>query len=200
LYGATKLASDKLFIAANNISGGAKPRFSVVRYGNVVGSRGSVVPFFQQLMAQGSDHIPVTHLEMTRFWISLQQGVDFVLKNFERMLGGEIFVPKIPSIRIVDLAKAMAPDLPIKEVGIRPGEKLHEMMCPGDMSYHTFEFDDHFVIAPAIKFFNRSNDFSSNALNENGKLVQPGFEYVSDSNPDFLSVEQMREFNQEAMS
>jgi UDP-N-acetylglucosamine 4,6-dehydratase len=137
---------------------------------------------------------------MTRFWISLQQGVDFVLKNFERMLGGEIFVPKIPSIRIVDLAKAMAPDLPIKEVGIRPGEKLHEMMCPGDMSYHTFEFDDHFVIAPAIKFFNRSNDFSSNALNENGKLVQPGFEYVSDSNPDFLSVEQMRQFNQEAMS
>ncbi|WP_215397896.1 UDP-N-acetylglucosamine 4,6-dehydratase (inverting) [Rheinheimera oceanensis] len=199
LYGATKLASDKLFIAANNISGGAKPRFSVVRYGNVVGSRGSVVPFFQQLLAQGTDHIPVTHLEMTRFWISLQQGVDFVLKNFERMLGGEIFVPKIPSIRIVDLAKAMAPHLPVKEVGIRPGEKLHEMMCPGDMSYHTFEFDDHFVIAPAIKFFNRSNDFSSNALQEQGKLVTPGFEYVSDSNPDFLSVEQMRQFNQEAM-
>jgi UDP-N-acetylglucosamine 4,6-dehydratase/5-epimerase len=199
LYGATKLASDKLFIAANNISGGAKPRFSVVRYGNVVGSRGSVVPFFQQLIDKGADHIPVTHIEMTRFWISLQQGVDFVLKNFERMLGGEIFVPKIPSIRIVDLAKAMAPDLPIKEVGIRPGEKLHEMMCPGDMSYHTYEFNDHFVIAPAIKFFNRSNDFSSNALSERGKLVMPGFEYVSDSNPDFLTVDNMRQFNQEAM-
>ena len=200
LYGATKLASDKLFIAANNMVGGSKPRFSVVRYGNVVGSRGSVVPFFQQLVNNGSDHIPVTHPQMTRFWISLQQGVDFVLKNFERMLGGEIFVPKIPSIRIVDLAEAMAPNLPIKEVGIRPGEKLHEMMCPGDMSYHTYEFADHFVIAPAIKFFNRSNDFSSNALQEQGKLVAPGFEYVSDTNPDFLTVEQMRQFNQEAMS
>lgn len=200
LYGATKLASDKLFIAANNMVGGSRPRFSVVRYGNVVGSRGSVVPFFQQLVDNGSDHIPITHPDMTRFWISLQQGVDFVLKNFERMLGGEIFVPKIPSIRIVDLAKAMAPHLAIKEVGIRPGEKLHEMMCPGDMSYHTYEFADHFVIAPAIKFFNRSNDFSSNALQEPGKLVAPGFEYVSDTNPDFLSVEQMRQFNQEAMS
>ncbi|QBL09873.1 UDP-N-acetylglucosamine 4,6-dehydratase (inverting) [Rheinheimera sp. D18] len=198
LYGATKLASDKLFIAANNISGGSKPRFSVVRYGNVVGSRGSVVPFFQQLINNNSDHIPITHLEMTRFWISLQQGVDFVLKNFERMLGGEIFVPKIPSIRIVDLAKAMAPNIPIKEVGIRPGEKLHEMMCPGDMSYHTYEFDDHFVIAPAIKFFNRSNDFSSNALHEKGKLVAPGYEYASNTNPDFLSVEKMRQLNQEA--
>ncbi|MGK0513606.1 MAG: UDP-N-acetylglucosamine 4,6-dehydratase [Chromatiales bacterium] len=200
LYGATKLASDKLFIAANNMTGGSRPRFSVVRYGNVVGSRGSVVPFFEQLIKSGSDHIPITHPDMTRFWISLQQGVDFVLKNFERMLGGEIFVPKIPSIRIVDLAEAMAPNLPIKEVGIRPGEKLHEMMCPGDMSYHTYEFADHFVIAPAIKFFNRSNDFSSNALQEQGKLVAPGFEYVSDTNPDFLTVEQMRQFNREAMS
>ena len=199
LYGATKLASDKLFIAANNMTGGSRPRFSVVRYGNVVGSRGSVVPFFQQLINNGSDHIPITHPDMTRFWISLQQGVDFVLKNFERMLGGEIFVPKIPSIRIIDLATAMAPNLPQKIVGIRPGEKLHEMMCPGDMSYHTYEFSDHFVIAPAIRFFNRSNDFSSNALNENGQLVQPGFEYVSDTNPEFLSVEQMRQFNQEAM-
>ncbi|MBZ9610223.1 UDP-N-acetylglucosamine 4,6-dehydratase (inverting) [Rheinheimera maricola] len=199
LYGATKLASDKLFIAANNMTGGSRPRFSVVRYGNVVGSRGSVVPFFQQLIDNKQDHIPITHADMTRFWISLQQGVDFVLKNFERMLGGEIFVPKIPSIRIVDLAKAMAPDLAVKIIGIRPGEKLHEMMCPGDMSYHTFEFNDHFVIAPAIRFFNRSNDFSSNALKEQGKLVAPGFEYVSDTNPDFLTVEQMRQFNQEAM-
>ena len=199
LYGATKLASDKLFIAANNMTGGSRPRFSVVRYGNVVGSRGSVVPFFQQLVDNGSDHIPITHPDMTRFWISLQQGVDFVLKNFERMLGGEIFVPKIPSIRIVDLATAMAPNLPQKIVGIRPGEKLHEMMCPGDMSYHTYEFADHFVIAPAIKFFNRSNDFSSNALQEHGKLVAPGFQYVSDTNPDFLSVKQMRQVNQEAM-
>jgi len=199
LYGATKLASDKLFIAANNISGGNKPRFSVVRYGNVVGSRGSVVPFFQQLKQQGVSHLPITHPDMTRFWISLQQGVDFVLKNFERMLGGEIFVPKIPSIRIVDLAQAIAPELPIKEVGIRPGEKLHEMMCPGDMSYNTYEYDDHYVIAPSIQFSNRSNDFTLNALKERGKLVPPGFEYVSDKNPDFLTVEQLRQFNQDAM-
>ncbi|MFC4656912.1 UDP-N-acetylglucosamine 4,6-dehydratase (inverting) [Rheinheimera marina] len=199
LYGATKLASDKLFVAANNISGGSKPRFSVVRYGNVVGSRGSVVPFFEKLIQQGSDHLPITHPEMTRFWISLQQGVDFVLKNFERMLGGEIFVPKIPSIRIVDLAKAMAPQLPLKEIGIRPGEKLHEMMCPGDMSHNTYEFDDHYVIAPAIKFFSRSNDFSSNALQEQGRLVTPNFEYVSDKNPHFLRADELQSFNQEAM-
>lgn len=199
LYGATKLASDKLFVAANNISGGGRPRFSVVRYGNVVGSRGSVVPFFEQLKNNGSDHLPITHLEMTRFWISLQQGVDFVLKNFERMLGGEIFVPKIPSIRVVDLAKAIAPNLPIKETGVRPGEKLHEMMCPGDMSYNTYEYDDHFVIAPSIQFYSRSNDFTMNGLQEKGKLVQPGFEYGSNTNPHFLSVEQIRTFNQEAM-
>lgn len=136
---------------------------------------------------------------MTRFWISLQQGVDFVLKNFERMLGGEIFVPKIPSIRIVDLAKSMAPDLPIREVGIRPGEKLHEMMCPGDMSYNTYEYDDHYVIAPSIQFYNRGNDFTINALKEHGKLVQPGFEYVSDKNPHFLSIEELVQFNRDAM-
>ncbi len=199
LYGATKLASDKLFVAANNISGGSKPRFSVVRYGNVVGSRGSVVPFFEQLKQKGTDHIPLTHLEMTRFWISLQQGVDFVLKNFERMLGGEIFVPKIPSIRIIDLAKSIAPDLPIKEVGIRPGEKLHEMMCPGDMSYNTYEYDDHYVIAPSIQFSNRSNNFTVNALKEKGKLVQHGFEYVSDKNPHFLTLEELESFNRDAM-
>ena len=198
LYGATKLASDKLFVAANNMVGADKPRFSVVRYGNVVGSRGSVVPYFRSLIENGTDHIPVTHQDMTRFWITLQQGVDFVLKNFERMLGGEIFVPKIPSIRITDLAKAMAPDLPIKIVGIRPGEKLHEMMCPGDMAFHTFEFKDHFVIAPAIKFFQRSNDFTSNALNEKGKSVDEIFEYVSNSNPHFLSVDEISAFNEEA--
>lgn len=199
LYGATKLASDKLFVAANNIAGGGRPRFSVVRYGNVVGSRGSVVPFFEQLKNNGSDHLPITHLEMTRFWISLQQGVDFVLKNFERMLGGEIFVPKIPSIRVVDLAKAIAPELPIKEIGIRPGEKLHEMMCPGDMSYNTYEYDDHYVIAPSIQFSSRSNDFTVNGLQERGKLVQPGFEYVSDKNPYFLTAADIIQFNRDAM-
>ncbi len=198
LYGATKLASDKLFIAANNMVGSSRPRFSVVRYGNVVGSRGSVVPYFQQLLHQNADHLPITHEQMTRFWITLQQGVDFVLKNFARMLGGEIFVPKIPSIKITDLAKAMAPDLPIKIVGIRPGEKLHEMMCPGDMSFHTYEFADHFVIAPAIKFFNRSNDFTTNAQGEQGQLVSQGFEYVSNTNPHFLSIDEIRQCNQVA--
>lgn len=195
LYGATKLASDKLFVAANNIAGGHKTTFSVVRYGNVVCSRGSVVPVFQKFIDEGIDHIPITHAEMTRFWISLQQGVDFVLKNFERMLGGEIFVPKIPSIKITDLATAMAPNLQQKIIGIRPGEKLHEVMCPSDLSFDTFEYDDHFVIAPGIKFSSRENSFDTNALKEKGKKVQPGYEYNSLDNPHFLTVEEIKEFN-----
>ncbi len=199
LYGATKLASDKLFVAANNIAGGHKTTFSVVRYGNVVCSRGSVVPIFQKFIDQGRDHIPITHEEMTRFWISLQQGVDFVLTNFERMLGGEIFVPKIPSIRITDLAKAMAPDLPIKIIGIRPGEKLHEVMCPADLCFETYEYSDHFVIAPGIKFSSRSNDFTENALGEKGKQVAQGFEYNSLDNPDYMSIEEIKNFNVQAL-
>ena len=147
LYGATKLASDKLFVAANNMSGG-RTKFSVVRYGNVVGSRGSVVPLFERLIGDGAHQLPITHDKMTRFWITLQEGVDFVLKNIERMQGGEIFVPKIASIRITELAEAMAPNLPIKIIGIRPGEKIHEIMCPADDSHLTVEFDDHFVITP----------------------------------------------------
>ncbi|PAJ72204.1 UDP-N-acetylglucosamine 4,6-dehydratase (inverting) [Pseudoalteromonas sp. NBT06-2] len=198
LYGATKLASDKIFVAANNIAGGHKTTFSVVRYGNVVGSRGSVVPFFEKLIKEGSDHLPITHVGMTRFWISLQQGVDFVLKNFARMYGGEIFVPKIPSIKITDLASAIASNLPQKEVGIRPGEKLHEIMCPADDSYHTYEFDDHFVIAPSIKFSSRTNDFDTNGLNENGTLVQPEFEYNSHNNPHFMTVAEIKNFNEHA--
>jgi len=195
LYGATKLVSDKLFVAANNISGGHLTTFSVVRYGNVAGSRGSVVPFFEKLIAEGASEIPVTHSEMTRFWITLQDGVDFVLKNFTRMLGGEIFVPKIPSMRIMDLAKAMAPDLTIKIVGIRPGEKLHEIMCPADDSYHTFEYEDHFVIAPVISFTSRSNDFTVNALQEHGHQVAHNFEYNSKNNPVFLSQKELLDFN-----
>ena len=196
LYGATKLVSDKLFVAANNMSGGYRTKFAVVRYGNVVGSRGSVVPFFEKLINEGTTEIPVTHEEMTRFWITLQDGVNFVLKNFERMFGGEIFVPKIPSMRIVDLAEAMAPHLPIKIIGIRPGEKLHEIMCPADDSYHTFEYDDHFVIAPSIQFFSRSNDFTINALKETGQQVEQGYEYNSLNNQRFLSVEELLEFNE----
>ena len=195
LYGATKLVSDKLFVAANNISGGHNTTFSVVRYGNVVGSRGSVVPFFQKLINEGATEIPVTHEEMTRFWITLQDGVNFVLKNFGRMLGGEIFVPKIPSMRIMDLAKAMAPNLEISIIGIRPGEKLHEIMCPSDDSYHTFEYEDHFVIAPSIQFSSRSNDFTVNALKEKGHQVEHGFEYNSQNNPHFLSPDELLSFN-----
>lgn len=198
LYGATKLASDKIFVAANNISGGHDTTFSVVRYGNVVGSRGSVVPFFEKLINEGADHLPITHMEMTRFWITLQQGVDFVLKNFQRMLGGEIFVPKIPSIRICDLATAMAPELPQKEVGIRPGEKLHEVMCPADDSYHTFEYDDHFVIAPSIIFSSRSNDFTINAIEERGKPVAHAFEYNSKNNSHFSTISEIKTFNKQA--
>lgn len=199
LYGATKLASDKLFVAANNISGGHRTSFAVVRYGNVVGSRGSVVPFFENLIKNGADSLPITHPDMTRFWISLQQGVDFVLKNFERMGGGEIFVPKIPSIRIVDLAKAMAPHLAIKDVGIRPGEKLHEVMCPGELSYQTYEFFDHFVIAPSITFNTRPNAYDTNMLEERGQLVEQGYEYNSLNNPWYLTPEEIVEFNAKAV-
>ncbi len=194
LYGATKLVSDKLFVAANNVSGGHRTRFAVVRYGNVVGSRGSVVPFFKRQIENGCDHLPITDPEMTRFWITLTQGVDFVLKNFYRMYGGEIFVPKIPSVRVVDLAKAMAPSLPQRVVGIRPGEKLHEVMCPADDSHLTLEFEDHYVIKPAIQFTGRA-DFAVNALGEEGRAVGPGFEYHSGTNPWFLRVDEIASLN-----
>jgi UDP-N-acetylglucosamine 4,6-dehydratase len=196
LYGATKLASDKLFVAANNIVGSHRTRFSVVRYGNVVGSRGSVMPFFQNLIRQHADSLPITDPRMTRFWITLQQGVDFVLKNFARMRGGEIFVPKIPSVRIVDLARAMAPSLPHRVIGIRPGEKIHEVMCPEDDSHLTLEFDDHFVIRPTIRFTDGGNDYSTNRLAEVGQPVAQGFEYNSGQNVRFLDIAEILQFNE----
>jgi len=195
LYGATKLASDKLFVAANNISGTKQTKFSVVRYGNVVGSRGSVVPLFQKMINEGKPFIPITDERMTRFWITIEQGVDFVLKSFARMQGGEIFIPKIPSINIVDLAKSMAPDLPLKIVGIREGEKIHEIMCPEDYSSSTYEYKDHFVIKPTIKFWGDAIDYKTNNLGETGELVKQGFEYSSGTNPEFLSVEQLQNLN-----
>lgn len=198
LYGATKLASDKLFVAANNLAGERRTRFSVVRYGNVVGSRGSVLPLFEKLIADGATELPITDERMTRFWITLQDGVDFVLKNFERMHGGEIFVPKIPSVRILDLAHAMAPKLETKLIGIRPGEKLHEIMCPADDSHLTMEFDDHYVIRPSITF-SRMNTFEVNGIGEKGTPVTQGFEYNSGSNVSFLNHEQILEFNKLAM-
>lgn len=185
LYGATKLASDKLFVAANNLSGNRKTRFSVVRYGNVLGSRGSVVPFFRKLIAEGAKELPVTDDRMSRFWITLEQGVDFVLENFKRMQGGEVFVPKIPSMKIIDLAKAIAPNLGIKIIGVRPGEKLHEVMISSDDAYHTIEFDDHYVIAPSIKFA-AASDYTKNNKNEVGKPVQDNFSYSSDNNTKWL--------------
>ena len=193
LYGATKLASDKLFTAANNIVGEGETRFAVVRYGNVVGSRGSVVPFFKGLIERGATELPITDERMTRFWLKLEDGVEFVLKNFQRMQGGEIFIPKIPSMRILDLAKAIAPNAKIKVIGIRPGEKLHEVMCPSDLYYETVEFPDHFVIKPSIEF--GSIDYTTNALGEKGKSVKDGFDYNSGNNPHFLTVEELREMN-----
>jgi UDP-N-acetylglucosamine 4,6-dehydratase len=194
LYGATKLASDKLFVAANNIAGGHATRFSVVRYGNVVGSRGSVVPVFKQLLAKGDKELPVTDARMTRFWITLEQGIEFVIRSFERMYGGEIFVPKIPSMRILDLVESLAPGMPIRSIGIRPGEKLHEIMCPADDSHLTLEFADHFVIRPSIRFIKQC-DYTTNALGETGEPVAEGFDYSSGSNPHFLSVEELRCMN-----
>ncbi len=192
LYGATKLASDKLFVAANNMVGSRETRFSVVRYGNVVGSRGSVVPFFRKLMSEDAGELPITHESMTRFMITLREGVEFVLKGFKRMQGGEIFVPKIPSMYMTELAKALAPALPHQIVGIRPGEKLHEIMCPADDSHLTLEFDDHYVICPSIQFAHKC-DFTENALGEKGVPVEHGFEYNSGNNRDWLSHEEFLE-------
>ena len=196
LYGATKLASDKLFVAANNMVGKKKTRFAAVRYGNVVGSRGSVVPFFAKLIKNGAQEIPITHAEMTRFMITLEEGVNFVLKNFERMEGGEIFVPKIPSMNMIELAKAMAPDLPQKIIGIRPGEKIHEIMCPSDDSHLTLEFDDHYVLRPTIEFGFHS-DHTVNSIGEQGNPVEQGFEYNSGNNTDWLTHEKFLEMADE---
>ncbi len=192
LYGATKLASDKLFVAANNMAGPRRTRFSVVRYGNVAGSRGSVIPLFKKLVKDGATELPITDIRMTRFLITLEDGVKFVLKNFERMHGGEIFIPKIPSIKITDLANAIAPDIPHKIIGIRPGEKLHEIMCPSDYSHLTLEFDDHFVIKPTIQF-TQINDFSTNKLDEKGVAVKQDFEYQSGNNAEWLTKDKLLE-------
>jgi UDP-N-acetylglucosamine 4,6-dehydratase len=194
LYGATKLASDKLFVAANNMVGKRKTRFSVVRYGNVVGSRGSVVPFFKKLIDEGAKELPITDEDMTRFLITLEDGVQFVLDNFERMHGGEIFIPKIPSMKMTELAKAMAPDLPHKIIGIRPGEKMHEVMITADD--RVVEFEDHYVITPTIQF-SHIVDFTKNALGQEGKDIGIGFEYNSGNNTEWLTREQFLEMAKE---
>ncbi len=181
LYGATKLASDKLFVAGNHYSGEGGTRFSVVRYGNVLGSRGSVIPFFIKQRDSGVLHI--TDPRMTRFWVTLEQTVDFVIASMDRMLGGEIFVPKIPSMKVMDLATAIAPECRVEIVGIRPGEKLHEVMVPIDDARNTVEHDDHFAILPAF------HDWNSDAYIEKngGTWCSEGFSYSSDNNPQWLS-------------
>ena len=190
LYGATKLASDKLFVAANNLTGKQNTLFSVVRYGNVVGSRGSVVPVFKNLINKKNYFLPITHLEMTRFWITLSEGVQFVINSFGLMRGGEIFVPKIPSVKIIDVAKAMGPNLRRKIVGIRSGEKLHELLFSKEESLKVLEHKNYYEILPSIKFFNLSN---KKYKKKNMKKNKP-FEYSSDKNK-FLSVNQIKKIN-----
>lgn len=195
LYGATKMVSDKLFVAANNITGGRRTRFSVVRYGNVIGSRGSVVPFFKQLIREGAQELPVTDTRMTRFWFTLQEGVDFVLQNFQRMQGGETFIPKIPSMRLTDLVASFGPEIQIKHIGIRPGEKLHELMCPAESAHITLEFADHFMIKPTINYISPV-DYTVNGLGDVGVPVGEGFEYSSATNTRFLTVAELSKLNE----
>ena len=195
LYGASKLASDKIFVAGNNLSGTAETLFAVVRYGNVVGSRGSVVPLFRDLIAKGAKDLPITDARMTRFWITLNQGVRFVLSCLALTRGGEIFVPKIPSMKIVDLAKAMAPKLPHREVGIRPGEKLHEVMVTDDDSRYTVEMEDRYVIEPAFHWWTRTS-----FAKDGGNTVPDGFRYSSDTNSQWLDVDGLNKMLQEPAS
>ena len=187
LYGGTKLVSDKLFLAANAYGGENGTRFSVVRYGNVAGSRGSVIPFFQNIIDKGGKELPITDYRMTRFWISLEQGVELVIKALEESRGGETFISKIPSFRITDLAEAMLPGCAKPEVGIREGEKLHEIMVTMEDSLHTYEYEKHYIIYPHY------NWWSNGDVIPGGKLVDPEFEYSSGSNTEWLSVEQLRE-------
>lgn len=181
LYGATKLASDKIFVSANNLAGSIGTRFSVVRYGNVVGSRGSVVPFFMKLKKEGAKSLPITDPRMTRFWITIRQGVDFVLSSLEMMQGGEIFVPRIPSMRMTQLADALAPGLEIQNIGIRPGEKLHEVMITEDDSRKTYKLNDRYVILPSFAFWDAENPMA-----KGGQMVEEGFRYSSDDNDEWL--------------
>ena len=186
LYGGTKLVSDKLFIAANSYSGTKDTRFSIVRYGNVAGSRGSVIPFFRSLVERGAMELPITDFEMTRFWISLEQGVQLVIKALTESNGGETFISKIPSFKITDLAKAILPDCTLKEVGIREGEKLHEIMVTREDSLHTYEYEKHFIVYPHMEWWNRDK------IVPGGKPVERGFEYSSGTNTQWLSVEDLK--------
>ncbi len=187
LYGATKLVSDKLFVAANAYAGGKRTVFAVVRYGNVAGSRGSVIPLFKSMIEAGCKELPITDFRMTRFWITLDEGVELVFKALEKARGGEIFVAKIPSFKVVDLAKAMCPQCSLKEVGIRPGEKLHEVMITEEDARSTYDYGDYFVIYPQISWFGKGEP------HEGGKKVPEGFRYASNTNDQWLTVDELRE-------
>ncbi|MCR5225685.1 MAG: UDP-N-acetylglucosamine 4,6-dehydratase (inverting) [Eubacterium sp.] len=186
LYGGTKLVSDKLFTAANAYSGSNGTIFSVVRYGNVAGSRGSVIPFFRNIIENGGKELPITDYRMTRFWISLEQGVELVIKALEEAQGGETFISKIPSFKITDLAEAMLPGCDMPEVGIREGEKLHEIMVTREDSLHTYEYEKHFIVYPHYDWWDNSK------ILPGGKLVEQGFEYSSGNNNEWLSVEDLK--------
>ena len=193
LYGASKLASDKLFIAANHLSGKNRTRFSVVRYGNVAGSRGSIVPFFKNIYQEKKDFVPITDIKMTRFWIRINEGVDFVFNSFKRMHGGEIFIPKMPSVKIIDVANAYAPGIEHKIIGIRPAEKIHEVLCTKELFNDTIDFGNFFIIKPSTNLWDDS-DYFCTELNEKGKIVDNNFEYNSENNFDFLSVQKIKEY------
>lgn len=187
LYGGTKLVSDKLFISANAYSGGKGTIFSVVRYGNVAGSRGSVIPFFKSIIESGKKELPITDFNMTRFWITLDEGVDLVFKALEESKGGETYISKIPSFKITDLAKAMINDVKMKEVGIREGEKLHEVMVTKDDSRTTYEYEKHYIVYPHFDWWHFESHFTPG-----GKLIEFGFEYDSGANTEWLTVEELR--------
>ena len=195
LYGATKLCSDKLFISANNIKGNRKVKFSVVRYGNVVGSRASVVPLFQKLINQGSKHLPITDDKMTRFWITINQGIELVNDAFHDMRGGEIYIPKIPSIKIIHLAKAMAPNMKQKIIGIRPGEKVHETLTSKDESAYVIKFKKYYVVSPTYISISLIKKYFKNYKGEKGKVVDNNFEYNSETNEHFLNVDEIKKLN-----
>ncbi len=194
LYGATKLASDKLFISANLLSGNLGTKFSIVRYGNVVGSRGSVFPLFKKIISENKKILPITHPDMTRFWITENQGVDFVLNSFQRMIGGEIFIPIMPSIKITDLAKSMGNNIKIKIIGVRPGEKIHELLYSSDESESVRQMKNHLVIIPTFTK-NYSTKKYVNNLKEIGKKVKMRLDYSSGKNKNFLSVSEIKKLN-----
>ena len=196
LYGATKLCSDKLFTNANHYSGNKLTKFFVVRYGNVIGSRGSVLPLFKQLIEEKSKFLPITHEKMTRFWISLDEGVRFVLESINLGFGGEIFIPKMSSIKIVDLARSLDNKINLKIIGIRPGEKIHETLCPAESAYETIEFKKYFVIRPSVDFSNGiSKNYTKSRNGEMGKKVNENFIYSSDKNDRFLKINEIKKLN-----